>query len=73
MLTRKLGLGTGGFSILPICARATPHYRLRKTDFTAESALLEQGSLHKVYLRDTKNRFHLSRVVTQTKKQEFRS
>ena len=46
-------------------------YRLRKTDFTAESALLELGSMHKVYLRDTKNRFHLSRVVTLTKKQEL--
>ena len=46
-------------------------YRLRKTDFTAESALLELSSMHKVYLRDTKNRFHLSRVVTLTKKQEL--
>jgi len=46
-------------------------YRLRKTDFTAESALLELGSMHKVYLRDAKNRFHLSRVVTLTKKQEL--
>jgi transposase len=46
-------------------------YRLRQTDFTAESALLELSSMHKVYLRDTKNRFHLSRVVTLTKKQEL--
>jgi transposase len=46
-------------------------YRLRQTDFTAESALLELGSMHKVYLRDSKNRFHLSRVVTLTKKQEL--
>jgi len=46
-------------------------YRLRKTDFTAESALLELGTMYKVYLRDTKSRFHLSRVVTLTKKQEF--
>jgi transposase len=46
-------------------------YRLRKTDFTAESALLELGSMHKVYLRDAKNRFHLSRIVTLTKKQEL--
>ena len=46
-------------------------YRLRKTDFTAESALLELGTMYKVYLRDAKSRFHLSRVVTLTKKQEF--
>ena len=46
-------------------------YRLRKTDFTAESALLELGTMYKVYLRDTKHRFHLSRVVTLTKKQEL--
>jgi transposase len=46
-------------------------YRLRKTEFTAESALLELSSMHKVYLRDTKHRFHLSRVVTLTKKQEL--
>jgi transposase len=46
-------------------------YRLRRTNFTAESALLELGSMHKVYLRDAKNRFHLSRVVMLTKKQEL--
>ena len=46
-------------------------YRLRKTDFTAESALLELGTMYKVYLRDTKNRFQLSRVVTLTRKQEL--
>ena len=46
-------------------------YRLRGTNFTAESALLELGSMHKVYLRDAKNRFHLSRVVMLTKKQEL--
>jgi transposase len=46
-------------------------YRLRKTDFTAESALLELASMHKVYMRDSKNRFNLSRVVTLTKKQEL--
>ena len=27
--------------------------------------------MHKVYLRDAKNRFHLSRIVTLTKKQEL--
>jgi len=46
-------------------------YRLRKTDFTAESALLELGTMYKVYLRDAKNRFQLSRVVTLTRKQEL--
>jgi transposase len=46
-------------------------YRLRNTDFTAESALLELGTMYKVYLRDTKNRFQLSRVVNLTKKQEL--
>ena len=46
-------------------------YRLRKTDFTAESALLELGTMYKVYLRDTKHRFQLSRVVALTKKQEL--
>jgi transposase len=46
-------------------------YRLRKTDFTAESALLELGSMYKVYLRDAKRRFNLSRVVTLTRKQEI--
>ena len=46
-------------------------YRLRKTDFTAEGALLELGTMYKVYLRDAQHRFHLSRVVTLTKKQEL--
>lgn len=46
-------------------------YRLRRTDFTAESALLELGTLYKVYLRDTKQRFRLSRVVALTRKQEL--
>jgi transposase len=46
-------------------------YRLRKTDFTAESALLELGTMYKVYLRDAQQRFRLSRVVTLTRKQEL--
>lgn len=46
-------------------------YRLRKTDFTAESALLELGTMYKVYLRDAKHRFQLSRVVALTRKQEL--
>ena len=46
-------------------------YRLRNTQFTAQSALLELNTMYKVYLRDAKNRFQLSRVVTLTKKQEL--
>jgi len=46
-------------------------YRLRHTDFTAESALLELGTMYKVYLRDARQRFQLSRVVTLTRKQEL--
>jgi transposase len=46
-------------------------YRLRKTDFTAESALQELGTMYKVYLRDAKKGFQLSRVVTLTKNQEL--
>jgi transposase len=46
-------------------------YRLRTTDFTAESALLELSTLYKVYLRDTKGRFKISRIVALTKKQEI--
>ncbi len=45
-------------------------YRLRRTDFTAEAALLELGTMYKVYLRDAKRGFRLSRVVALTKKQE---
>jgi len=46
-------------------------YRLRHTEFTAESALLELGTMYKVYLRDAKLRFKLSRVLALTKKQEL--
>jgi transposase len=45
-------------------------YRLRLTDFTAESALLELSTLYKVHLRDTKGAFKISRIVALTKKQE---
>jgi transposase len=45
-------------------------YRLRQTEFTAESALVELETLYKVYLRDSRHRFHLSRVVALTKNQE---
>jgi transposase len=46
-------------------------YRLRETEFTAESSLLELGTMYKVYLRDAKKGFQLSRVVNLTKKQEL--
>ena len=46
-------------------------YRLRKREFTAEGALLELGTMYKVYLGDAKHRFQLSRVVTLTRKQEL--
>jgi len=45
-------------------------YRLRPTEFTAESALLELGTMYKVYLRDAKQFYRLSRVVALTRKQE---
>jgi len=45
-------------------------YRLRETEFSAESALVELGSMYKVYLRDSQHRFKLSRTVTLTKRQE---
>jgi len=45
-------------------------YRLRNTEFTAESALLELATMYKVYLRDSKHVFKLSRVVALTKRQE---
>lgn len=45
-------------------------YRLRTTEFTAESALQELDTMYKVYLRDSKRVFTLSRVVALTKRQE---
>jgi transposase len=45
-------------------------YRLRQTEFTAESALVELNTMYKVYLRDAKRGFKLSRVVALTKRQE---
>jgi hypothetical protein len=37
---------------------------------TAERALEDLATVYKVYLRDTKDRFRLSRVVTLSKHQE---
>jgi transposase len=45
-------------------------YRLRPTQFTAESALTELGTMYKVYLRDRKHVLKLSRTVALSKKQE---
>ena len=46
-------------------------YRLCKIEITAEEALKELESMYKVYLRDTKKDFKVSRVVTLSKKQEI--
>jgi transposase len=45
-------------------------YRLKQIDISAEEALIELDSMYKVYLRDTKKGFCLSRTVTLSKKQE---
>lgn len=45
-------------------------YRLTPLDLTAEEALVELETMYKVYLRDTRKNFEVSRVVTTTKKQE---
>jgi len=39
-------------------------------EITPEEALDELKSMYKVYLRDSKNVFKISRVVTLTKRQE---
>ena len=49
---------------------AVLQYRLRPVAVTAERALAQLSTVYKVYLRDTRNRFQLSRVVTLTKAQE---
>jgi len=45
-------------------------YRLTPLGLTAEEALMELETMYKVYLRDTRKNFEVSRVVTMTKKQE---
>ena len=45
-------------------------YHLDKLDISAEGALLELETMYKVYLRDAKKGFSLSRVVTLSKRQE---
>ena len=43
---------------------------LRSLRLSPEEALRELETMYKVYLRDRRNRFHLSRIVTLTKSQE---
>lgn len=45
-------------------------YRLRKIGLSPEEALRELDSMYKVYMKDSKKGFQLSRVVTLTKQQE---
>jgi transposase len=45
-------------------------YRVRKLEISAEEALQELDWMYKVYLKDSKKGFELSRVVALTKKQE---
>ena len=44
--------------------------RLKSLDLSPVEALRELESLYKVYMRDTKKGFKLSRMVTLSKKQE---
>jgi transposase len=45
-------------------------HQLKSIGISAEEALLELETMYKVYLRDSRRDFRLSRVVTMTKKQE---
>ena len=45
-------------------------YQLKKLGITAEEALMELDSMYKVYLRDERKGFQVTRTVTMTKKQE---
>jgi transposase len=45
-------------------------YHLRDISVSPEEALKELSTMYKVYLRDTKKQFRISRIVTLTKKQE---
>jgi len=45
-------------------------YRLRKLSLSPEEALRELDSMYKVYMKDSKKGFQLSRVVTLTKQQQ---
>jgi transposase len=45
-------------------------YRLKPLDISPENALNELNTMYKVYLRDSKQTFKLSRIVALTKRQE---
>ena len=45
-------------------------YRLLPLNVSPEKALDELDTMYKVYLRDSKRKLQISRVVTVTKKQE---
>ncbi len=45
--------------------------RLKKIGISSEEALRELGTMYKVYMRDSKNHFKISRTVTLNKKQEL--
>jgi transposase len=45
-------------------------YHVNKLNISAEDALMELETMYKVYLRDVKKGFSLSRVVTMSKQQE---
>ena len=45
-------------------------YQLKKLGITAQEALMELDSMYKVYLRDERKGFQVTRTVTMTKKQE---
>ena len=46
-------------------------FRLKELEISPEAALDELKSMYKVYLRDSKNVFKMTRVVTLTKRQEL--
>ncbi len=46
-------------------------YRLKKITISPQEALRELETMYKVYLRDSKGIFKISRIVTLTKKQEL--
>ena len=45
-------------------------YNLRKISVSPEEALSELSTMYKVYLKDAKKQFRISRFVTLTKRQE---
>jgi transposase len=47
------------------------HNRLKKIGISAEEALTELETMYKVYLRDSKKGFKVSRIVTLSKRQEL--